>query len=231
MNDFDDIISGAVAGRAEHAPTNVPDFGDILATRQERLRRRTVLAAGGLVVAGLAGIGLFASAADESPGVAGEPSTTPPRFDEAPQTTGPSGDSGIWYCVGRVTFTTTPTTTVAGTGRDTRPNEPTTTTSTVPLDSAGEPVTPTTLLNESDSGYYEHCRLVGADEFSTPAPTTTVTVVEGTAPPMTTTIVASLSPEEAARLEAEAEARRAAAQEEARRLAEEGTAPPTTGGG
>lgn len=246
MSDFDDIISGAVTGRADGAPTAAPDFEMVLAARQDRMRRRSAMAAGGLVVAALAGIGLFATAADDAPHVAGEPTTTPPLLDSRLEAPLVPETGQVWYCTGRLVdpFGDAPQTTALGTAPTTTTLSATTlpaSTTTLPPDENADLTTQTTLSPQEESGYFEHCTLLGADGFpmvstGPTVPTTTTIpaeggeISEGTSPPVTTIGVDS----DQERIDAEARAAAEAAEVEARRLAEEGITtppPPTTAGG
>ncbi len=100
MNDFDDTIGEAVSHRADNAPHDRPDFGDVLDARQQRLRRRSVVGAVGVLAIGLTGMAAFAvggppeSTADGPVGSDGPFATT----TYVPGLAAP-GES-VWYCEG-----------------------------------------------------------------------------------------------------------------------------------
>ena len=112
MNDFDSIIGDAIGHRADDAPADRPDFGDVLGARQQRMRRRSVVGAFGVLAIGITGMAAFAvggpseSTADGPVGSDGPFATT----TYVPGVSA-SGES-VWYCEGALDpYVLAPTTT------------------------------------------------------------------------------------------------------------------------
>lgn len=195
MNDSDDAIIGrAISARASAAPSDVPDFANVLSDRQSRMRRKTAAAAAVLVAIGVSGMAAFAVGGGEPSSTADgpvgsddallAPSTTPPSHTTPVDGTVP-GET-IWFCEGAVDrFTVLPATTTT--------SPPTTTIlvdGSIPVPVDDTPFVPPL----EDSGYFRDCHLVQADggpaatsidQF--PTTTTTTTPPPGAAPEVTVT--------------------------------------------
>lgn len=194
MNDFDDLVGRAVTGRADAAPTDRPAFGDVLSRRQDRLRRRTMLATVVIVAVGVSGMAALAvrddaPSASDSIDVAGDSPLPASPGSEFGDMNG-DADGGVWFCRGRLEpselspagHETYPTTTVS---------PPTPTTAPVQESVVGQD--DAVLYDEmplEDSGYFRDCRQIeapGPSVDAPPEPETTIaiavpTTVDGNVP-------------------------------------------------
>lgn len=205
---LDAQLGEAVGARAGAAPAGRPDFSTVLADRQQRLRRRTTLAATAILAVGVTGMAALAARGDDATTTADGP-TTPSDVQHSPTTTalgvplaGPVGSGTVWYCQGALdrfaafptTTTISPTTTVPTT------TVPTTTALAAPADTVVD-AAPPALPPLEDSGYFRECHLVeggpgdGSASVATyidQYPTTTVVwPAESSSAPATTSVIQS----------------------------------------
>lgn len=194
MNDFDDIIGDAVGHRADSAPLDRPDFGDVLGARQQRLRRRSVVGAVGVLAVGVTGMAAFAvggpadSTADGPIGSDGPFQTTTVYSDPVATVL----DANVWYCEGAlIQYAPSPTTTVIAPATTITPA----TTVAAPVDSVLVDEVPVAdgadLPPNEDSGYFRDCVMIEGDSggpvdedvtmttYIEQYPTTTVIVAPG----------------------------------------------------